>query len=242
MSSTNKTTHYELSQFIGTDKPAWLNDYNTDMGKIDTGINGAQSTANTADGKATTNATSIGTLANLTTDVQTDLVSAINEVDGHADTAQGTANSASNTANAASAGVTSLSNYLTMTTFTTPTATISAGATYWVNEIGCAANTSGSLGKIYGRIYMSSTINGTVTITFATPLRPTSEITINGGLLVFWGAPGEDANIPTSASFTIATDGTCTVELNVNASRQYRLFFINSVIFATDFGDLPQPN
>ena len=35
MSSTNKTTNYELSQFLGTDKPAWLSDYNTDMSKID---------------------------------------------------------------------------------------------------------------------------------------------------------------------------------------------------------------
>ena len=35
MSSTNKTTNYELSQFIGSDKPAWLVDYNGDMSKID---------------------------------------------------------------------------------------------------------------------------------------------------------------------------------------------------------------
>lgn len=35
MSSTNKTTNYELSQFIQTDKPTWLGDYNGDMLKID---------------------------------------------------------------------------------------------------------------------------------------------------------------------------------------------------------------
>lgn len=38
MSSTNKTANYELSQFIGSDKPAWLIDYNGDMSKIDTAI------------------------------------------------------------------------------------------------------------------------------------------------------------------------------------------------------------
>lgn len=55
MSSTNKTSHYELSQFIGSDKPAWLTDYNGDMLKIDTGLaaaaaeaSGAQGTANSA--------------------------------------------------------------------------------------------------------------------------------------------------------------------------------------------------
>lgn len=35
MSSTNKTTNYSLSQYIGTDKPTYLGDYNSDMLKID---------------------------------------------------------------------------------------------------------------------------------------------------------------------------------------------------------------
>ncbi len=35
MSSTNKTTYLNLSQFDNTDKPSWLADYNTDMDKID---------------------------------------------------------------------------------------------------------------------------------------------------------------------------------------------------------------
>ena len=34
MSSTNKTPNYQLSQFVGSDKPAWLADYNQDMSKI----------------------------------------------------------------------------------------------------------------------------------------------------------------------------------------------------------------
>lgn len=36
MSSTNKTANYNLSQYIGTDKPTYLGDYNGDMLKIDT--------------------------------------------------------------------------------------------------------------------------------------------------------------------------------------------------------------
>lgn len=35
MSSTNKTANYNLSQYIGTDKPTYLGDYNGDMLKID---------------------------------------------------------------------------------------------------------------------------------------------------------------------------------------------------------------
>ncbi len=35
MTATNKTANYELSQFVGTDRPTWLGDYNSDMSKID---------------------------------------------------------------------------------------------------------------------------------------------------------------------------------------------------------------
>lgn len=44
MSSTNKTEKLNLSQFISTDKPAWLTDYNNDMQKIDQGIKDVQGT------------------------------------------------------------------------------------------------------------------------------------------------------------------------------------------------------
>ena len=35
MTATNKTANYNLSQFVGTDRPTWLGDYNGDMAKID---------------------------------------------------------------------------------------------------------------------------------------------------------------------------------------------------------------
>lgn len=41
MSSTNKTANYQLSQFVGTDIPSILNDYNGDMRKIDSAIHNA---------------------------------------------------------------------------------------------------------------------------------------------------------------------------------------------------------
>lgn len=36
MTATNHTENYNLSQFVGTDRPTWLVDYNGDMTKIDT--------------------------------------------------------------------------------------------------------------------------------------------------------------------------------------------------------------
>lgn len=35
MTATNKTANYKLSQFVGTDRPTWLVDYNGDMARID---------------------------------------------------------------------------------------------------------------------------------------------------------------------------------------------------------------
>ena len=35
MTATNHTKNYNLSQFVGTDRPKWLVDYNGDMAKID---------------------------------------------------------------------------------------------------------------------------------------------------------------------------------------------------------------
>lgn len=35
MTATNHTKNYNLSQFVGTDRPTWLVDYNGDMARID---------------------------------------------------------------------------------------------------------------------------------------------------------------------------------------------------------------
>ncbi len=66
MSATNKTTYLDLPQFIGTDVPSWLGDFNGAMEKIDMGYNNvdikagqAASTANSASSKADINTQSI---------------------------------------------------------------------------------------------------------------------------------------------------------------------------------------
>ena len=52
MASTNKTSNLELSQFIATDTPTWLVDYNGDMEKIDAGVGRVEELANTASTQA----------------------------------------------------------------------------------------------------------------------------------------------------------------------------------------------
>ena len=52
MASTNKTSKLELSQFIATDTPTWLVDYNGDIEKIDTGVGRVEELAQTASTQA----------------------------------------------------------------------------------------------------------------------------------------------------------------------------------------------
>ncbi len=95
MSSTNKTTNIELSQYIATDKPTYLVDYNGDMLKIDnaigadrTAIATAQSTANTADGKADANTTAIQGLDSELNDPTTGIAAGLADVTGDVNTIQ----------------------------------------------------------------------------------------------------------------------------------------------------------
>lgn len=116
MSSTNKTTYYDLSQYIGTDKPTYLQDYNGDMSKIDVAIhdvNGVATTATQSAGsaeakaeQANTNVTALqgrvgaveGTVSNLQ-DKDTTQDAEINNAKKLANEANTTANNAMQNAN-----------------------------------------------------------------------------------------------------------------------------------------------
>lgn len=86
MASTNKTTNYDLPQWIGTDKPTFLGDLNNAFLTIDTNMKNNKDTATLANGNANTaldnsqNALNkIGNLNNLLTTNKNDLVQAIND-------------------------------------------------------------------------------------------------------------------------------------------------------------------
>lgn len=83
MASTNKTTTLDLSQFVGTDKPDWLTDYNEDMEKIDTWATTVDSDINEANNKATqavNTANGASTAANTATTAANNAVTVANSV------------------------------------------------------------------------------------------------------------------------------------------------------------------
>lgn len=244
MASTNKTANYELSQFLGTDKPAWLTDYNSDMSKIDAGINTAQTTATAADGKATSNTTAIGTLANLTTDVKTDTVSAINEVDGHADTAQGTANDAYALASQVQLDLNGFIGEFSFTTTqynsATPNGrTISNNATFSGDEgFSTAVSPHGIMFKCYSRQNVNISSTGTVTITLPVtglPVAVGSEYNISG---VGTAVNGDGTKIVEVQPVNLyVSNNQIQIKFSGNRTGLWFVYLTPCLYFNADFGD-----
>lgn len=233
MASTNKTANYELSQYVGTDKPTYLGDYNGDMLKIDTQM------------KA--NADNIVTVGNTASTAS----STASTASANASTALTNANTAKNTADSALAKATAneakianfnLTSFDTITTFNkTGSGSIRTGS-----QINTAINSDGSLAKIYGQITITGVTNAIGSpgkITFNTDLRPASDITINGGAI---GCSINNNNVVQTTfikDYTLKTNGDVEFEYNyaIASNEIFRLIFINSLIFVKDFGDTPIP-
>lgn len=247
MASTNHTTNYNLSQYVGSDKPTYLGDYNSDMSKIDTQMKTNADNNTITDGK-------IGTLTNLTTTTQSNLVAAINEVDGNCDTNAG-AISTTNTnigtlANLTTENKTSVVNAINEVnaavgnfnfvnfdnlTFTTTTGTIDK------NDLKIATNADGSLCKIYGSIRLTGySPFSTPTIKTDTPtsLRPDSDITINGFSKFYQDGTGNITGCD-EASITIKTNGDIEIASNLLNNNYTRFILAPCIIFVKDFGDAP---
>lgn len=138
--------------------------------------------------------------------------------------------------------VKSIADYLNLSVFTTPTITITGGNNYLSsNEIQCASNADGSLGKIYGKIGFTTT-GANASVSFPTPLRPSSNLTIMGVMLSQWADSGGNWSNAYPGSFSLNTNGVVTVSITDSvAGRSRRFTFIACLIFAKDFGDEDTP-
>lgn len=93
MASTNKTTNFNLPQWVGTDKPTWQGDLNSAFLTIDTQMQTNKTNSELALQKnqenknlIDLNTANIGVLNNLNTTDKTNLVNAINEVNESVET------------------------------------------------------------------------------------------------------------------------------------------------------------
>ena len=240
--STNKTTHYELSQYVGTDKPTYLGDYNGDMLKIDTAIYNVSEAVSGVSGSITVINGNIGTLASLTTTDKTDLVSAINEVDTNS---KNNATNIGTLANLETENKTNIVNaineiqeYFNINSFESINSndiSISGGSLTNQN-LSTALNQDGTLGKFYGRLNVNKT-SDTLTITINTDIRPSENLTLTGSVL--FNRQTVSSNAVALGSMTISTSGVVTIEL-IDASRNgIGVYLLPCLYFFKNFGDTP---
>ena len=238
MSSTNKTTNYELSQYVGSDKPTYLGDYNGDMLKIDTqmkanadGIATATSTANTASSTANTALTNAGTAQTTAETAQTS-----------ANTAGNTATTALNKSNANETKITALEALLNLNDITEYNASdmiinnnsITITGTGNDAKITVATNSTGTIAKIYGKITGNSSSTEIVNVSIMTNLRPSSDFTITP-----YGLSRNTSNNGLLGTFVIdfETNGKITFRAGGIGGQQVQLIALPELIFVTDFGD-----
>lgn len=245
MSSTNKTTNYELSQFLGTDKPAWLADYNSDMNKIDAALKTNADNATAAGGIAEAASTAIGTLSDLTTDAKTSLVAAVNEVDSHADTAQSVANTANTTANGCRTDLNKFN--LTNNVNLTPTASLGSIDTS-VSKVQFAGDSTNSIFKVYGRLNIRnlSGVSGDLVVKIGdTSLRPSSAYEINSGALIttrdlqggFSGIGSRNLKVNTDGSIYVVIPNSSMVGGLDGTTTTFDITIFPCLYFNSDFGD-----
>ena len=251
MAATNHTTNYNLPQYIGTDKPTYLGDWNSTMGAIDTQMktnadnasgalsaaqtaqtnaNSALSTAQGADSKADTaitNAATAQSTADNASSVATSALSTANSASSAASAAQTTADSASASATSANTKADSIASKLNLsnvTTFNYSDITVTSGS-LTSGSLTVAINSDGSLFKFYGAI-TGSNVN---VAKIQTALRPTTDYTINPA--------GHDTN-GYNRSVNVKTTGEIEIPLGW-ASNATRAIYYPCLYWNSDFSDEP---
>ena len=243
MSATNHTANYNLPQFVGSDKPAWLGDVNPAMNVIDTAMHANAVKAQQGVDDAQTAQTTAETAEQHAQDAITD-----------AGTAQTTANQAIANIGTANAKIDALASKMEITDF--ETAEYQLNGTTSKLRLTLAQSEDGSVFKIYGVFLIRNTSGGTIN-PFSGHLNSSNHIKTG---LYLKSAPSEAFSItPIGLCFQqnanglvdsifeingfVETDGEITFNFwsstsQLNNNSRY-IEFTPCVYFNTNFGDTP---
>lgn len=247
MGSTNKTTGYELPQWIGTDKPTFLGDLNDAFLKIDNGMTANKGDATSAvatAGAAKQTADNATTKVTELTQTVAGLTESVEASDAKADSATATAQQALTTASAQASVVNGHTNSINALNANVGAIASKIETNTWTNGVLSAIATGStlmggfvSMNPYLGLLQISGEFSSTNTnsITTGTPLFKitnltlpnTSNRTIYGGLMI----RDRSAN-PIFANAIITPDGViqagssisagisdCAIQLNLNVSK-----------------------
>lgn len=253
MSATNHTTNYELPIFIGTDKPAWLVDWNVAMTAIDTAIH-------TAEGKADQAGTDIGGIESsistinstltsinnavsqlrLDTNANTGSINTITELIGNGTptTTDKTLIGAINELNADKANV-DLFNLKAKTTTGTAGTHVASLIDVDVNTL---VDDSGSIGKFYGEFSGTTDATGvtggqTIATFTVTGLSTASAFNVKGYSLTVRGASQEFPTVKCMLRFNVGNTVDVIAEMNISANTGFWMTLPPCLLILKDLGD-----
>lgn len=262
MSSTNHTTNYNLPQWVGSDKPAWLGDMNPAFSAIDTAIKANETAAATAGTDATAAKNNIGTMANLETTEKGTLVGAVNEVNTKAGTAQQTANTAVGNAQTVATALETFMRKFNFTTFTDGDTSQMSPVGVVVNNMTLAQNSDGSIFKVYGNLQVNPSASVAkkaipgmsgyygVDLNLQLAGAPTEAYIIKAGGVVLgtrndtiatYGSIGTDLAVGTDGKVYMFPN-TFSANVSFDNTSAVRCWAFPCVYFNTSFGDTPTPD
>lgn len=243
MSATNHTANYNLPQFVGSDKPAWLGDVNPAMNAIDTAMHANAVKAQQGVDDAQTAQATAETAEQHAQDAITD-----------AGTAQTTANQAIANIGTANAKIDALATKMQLTDFDTSEYQLNGTTSKF--RLTLAQSEDGSVFKIYGVFLIRNTSGGTIN-PFSGHLNSSNRIKTG---LYLKSAPSESfAILPIGLCFQqnangfvdsiyeitgfVETDGEITLSFwsatsQLNNNSKY-VELTPCVYFNTNFGDTP---
>lgn len=236
MSSTNTTPNYGLPQYIPTDKPTYLGDFNKAMLDIDTNMKTIENKAVSAESSVATansNASQALENANQAQTTATNAQSSAETAQSTATTAKNTADTANTTANQAINNISkfNLTNIKKYNSLAIQPGNNSNFSIVGTPDMTVATNSDGSIAKIYGNVVINVTKTGTIGLTFNSDLRPSEDITIKPAGIA------SNGDTSTVVSMTISTTGLITIRFYVGVNGQIESIIFPCLYFIKNFGD-----
>lgn len=217
MGATNKTTNYELPQWIGTDKPTFLGDMNDAFLKIDTGMAENKDSATSAEsiaGASNSKATEAHSLAQEANTLANQANTTATQAQQAANTAQSTAQTALEKANQAIAGT---ANAWQNISWTPNNSTVNTGLSAGFVSYNAALNMLGIALYFNAQDVGGGRWGGrTKLCTLGAPVRPAAQRIIRGAGCARGYNWDSDANegvvVPQPFDVTIEADGSLYIQ------------------------------
>ena len=201
MSATNQTPNYDLPQYIGTDVPSYLGDFNKAMLDIDTAIKGVDNKATSAESTAETAQATATQAKNAATQAQNDATKALTDLN--------------------KLNLTYFQKYTTVTAGNNVSNVIDC-------NLNLVCDSTKKVFKLFGKVSVAASAKGYAQVSFQTVLRPSETITIQGCGFAYnydTGTVGSDTQIIIETNGKATIRGNCSKNTNGNGFLMFNMLY-----------------